>query len=657
MPNPVVQSSLARHRRHMKLDQRLRFDTFVTGSSNRLAVAAAKAVADAPGVLYNPLFVYGASGLGKTHLMHAVGHAARDKQPSLGVEYVALDDYMEEFHQALQGGRLDTFKKRYESAGVLLLDDVQFLTGRAEVQGELLRLFNVLQGRGTQIIMTSDRPPDEITDVTDRLLTRLTGGLIVDVGIPDYETRVAILQKLQGERASRFRDGVLEELARVDFSNIRELQGGLNRLLAHQGMSDAAIAIADVRRLVGARLTPLATPAVLSGYELESAGGTRTGGDFDTFVQEVSTAVVEQVEEWRVRLADAAARWRAEGISVAVLDRALQLRESPDVDGLLATFGAAVEYLRDLERQGSAADTTLSGHTIFRDPERVKEAHALVQQAVSSIEPPPRPETACTFDGLHEGAANQLALRAARAVVAAPGTQFVPLVITGPSGSGRSHLLHAIGNGLIAAGVQTVACVSAFTFAEQLITALREGAVEKWRARYRNAGALLLDDIEAVAGKERTQDELFHLFNALQSAGRQVVLTSSVPPNQLATLEDRLRTRFAQGLIVDLGSPDQAQRVALIAQFFQAHGTSVSDEVVAQLAERSVRSIGDVLSTARRLHAAATLAGAPITPAFVAAELDGTVTHRRGLKHLMGDPENFVHRWPDPAARLIEDVD
>ncbi len=641
----------------MKLDQRLRFDTFVTGSSNRLAVAAAKAVADAPGVLYNPLFVYGSSGLGKTHLMHAVGHAARDKQPSLGVEYVALDDYMEEFHQALQGGRLDTFKKRYESAGVLLLDDVQFLTGRAEVQGELLRLFNVLQSRGTQIIMTSDRPPDEITDVTDRLLTRLTGGLIVDVGIPDYETRVAILQKLQGERSSRFRDGVLEELARVDFSNIRELQGGLNRLLAHQGMSDAAIGIADVRRLVGARLTPLATAAVLASYERESNGGTRTGGDFDTFVQEVSTAVVEQVEEWRVRLADAAARWRAEGISVAVLDRALQLRESPDVDGLLATFGAAVEYLRDLERQGSAADTALSGHTIFRDPERVKEAHALVQQAVSSIEPPPRPETACTFDGLHEGAANQLALRAARAVVAAPGTQFMPLVITGPSGSGRSHLLHAIGNGLVAAGVQTVACVSAFTFAEQLITALREGAVEKWRARYRNAGALLLDDIEAVAGKERTQDELFHLFNALQSAGRQVVLTSSVPPNQLATLEDRLRTRFAQGLIVDLGSPDHAQRVALIAQFFHAHGTNVSDEVVAQLAERSVRSIGDVITTARRLHAAATLAGAPITTTFVAAELDGAVAPRRGLKHLMGDPENFVHRWPDPAARLIEDMD
>lgn len=281
----------------------------------------------------------------------------------------------------------------------------------------------------------------------------------------------------------------------------------------------------------------------------------------------------------------------------------------------------------------------------------------MVQQAVASIAPPPRPEPAFTFDGLHEGRANQLGLRAARAVVAAPGTQFVPLVITGPAGSGRTHLLHAIGNGLIAGGVQTVACVSASTFAEQLITALREGAVEKWRARYRNAGALLLDDIEAVAGKERTQDELFHLFNALQSAGRQVVLTSSVPPNQLATLEDRLRTRFAQGLVVELGSPDESQRAAVIARFFATHHTPVASAVITQLAERPARSIGDVVTIARRLHAAATLAGAPITTAFVVAELDGIVAPRRGLRHLMGDPENFVHRWPDLTARLIEDAD
>jgi chromosomal replication initiator protein len=241
--------------------------------------------------------------------------------------------------------------------------------------------------------------------------------------------------------------------------------------------------------------------------------------------------------------------------------------------------------------------------------------------------------------------------------VAEPGTQYIPLVITGGSGSGRTHLLHAIGNALMSAGVQTVACVPAATFAEQLITALREGAVEKWRARYRNAGALLLDDIEAVAGKERTQDELFHLFNALQSAGRQVVLTSSVAPNQLATLEDRLRTRFTQGLIVELGQPDEAQRNSVISTFFDNQRITVSDAVVDALASRPARSVGEVLSMVRRLHTAAALAGAPITAEFVATELDGTVTKNVATSHLMGDPENFVHHWPDMTARLIEDAD
>jgi len=168
---------------------------------------------------------------------------------------------------------------------------------------------------------------------------------------------------------------------------------------------------------------------------------------------------------------------------------------------------------------------------------------------------------------------------------------------------------------------------------------------------------LLLDDIEAIAGKERTQDELFHLFNALQSAGRQVVLTSSIPPNQLVTLEDRLRTRFAQGLIVELGSPDEAQRAALINRCFAASRTAITESVVAQIADRPARSIGDVLAMVKRLHAAASLAGAPVTSAFVAAELDGAASPRGRHEHQMGDPENFVHRWPDLGARLIENGD
>lgn len=628
----------------MKLDSRFRFESFVVGSSNRLAVAAAKAVADAPGVLYNPLFVYGASGLGKTHLLHAVGHAARERQPTLAVEYVALDTYMDELHHALQGGRLEQFKQRYESCGFLLLDDVQFLTGRSEVQAELLRLFNGLQARGTQIVLASDRPPDEIADVADRLLARLAGGLTVDVGTPDYETRVAILQKLSREREARFRDGVLEELARIDFSNIRELQGGLNRLIAHEGLRGAQVTPADVRTLVA----PGSTPA---------PGVPRRGSatDFASYVREVATVVEKAVPAWKIRLGEAAAKWRAEGVQVAVLERAMLLPEAPDVEGLVSTFAAAVEYLRELERQGSAADPALAGHPIFLDPERVQEAHALVQQAVADIEPPPGPDPARSFATFVEGEPNRMALRAAHAVVEKPGVQFVPLVIAGPPGSGRTHLLHAVGNALAAGGVPNVACLPAADFAEELITALREGAVEQWRARYRNAGALLLDDIDAIAGKERTQDELYHLFNALQGAGRQIVLTSSRAPLELTALEERLRSRFAQGLVVELRSPDRALRRALHAQQLTGTRAPIGDDVLDLLADRPARSAGDVVTVARRLRDAALRNNMSITPGFVAVELDGATVRRTAARHLMADPERFVQRWSDFGNRLMED--
>lgn len=629
----------------MKLDPRFRFESFVVGSSNRLAVAAAKAVADAPGVLYNPLFVYGASGLGKTHLLHAVGHAARVRQPTLAVEYVALDTYMDELHHALQGGRLEQFKQRYESCGFLLLDDVQFLTGRTEVQAELLRLFNGLQARGTQIVLASDRPPDEIADVADRLLARLAGGLTVDVGTPDYETRVAILQKLSREREARFRDGVLEELARIDFSNIRELQGGLNRLIAHEGLRGAPVAPGDVRTLV----SPGSTPA--TGTPRRGCSPT----DFASYMREVATVVETAVPAWKVRLGEAAAKWRAEGVQVAVLERAMQLPEAPDVEGLVSTFAAAVEYLRELERQGSAADPALAGHPIFLDPERVQEAHALVQQAVADIEPPPGPDPALAFTTFVEGEPNRMALRAAYAVVEKPGTQFVPLVIAGPSGSGRTHLLHAVGNALAAGGVPNVACLPAAAFAEELIAALRDGAVEQWRARYRNAGALLLDDIDAIAGKERTQDELYHLFNALQGAGRQIVLTASRAPLELTALEERLRSRFAQGLVVELRSPDRALRRALHAQHLAGGRWPVTEDVLDLLADRPARSAGDVVTVARRLRDAASRNNLSITPGFVAVELDGATVRRTASRHLMADPERFIQRWSDFGNRLMED--
>src|SRR5919112_3537975 len=206
----------------MQVDSRSRFDNYVVGSANRLAVAAARAVAESPGGVYNPLFVYGGSGLGKTHLIGAIGNESVARAPGLTVEYLSLEDFIEQIHAAVAVGEMEQFKKRYSRVDVLLLDDMQFLTGRRETQSELLRLLNALQGSGRQIVMTSDRPPSEISDVDERLISRLSGGLIVDVGVPDFETRMAILNAKCEERGVRFRGGVIEEVGRIEFNNVRE---------------------------------------------------------------------------------------------------------------------------------------------------------------------------------------------------------------------------------------------------------------------------------------------------------------------------------------------------------------------------------------------------------------------------------------------------
>ena len=190
-----------------------RFDTLVVGAANRLAVTAAKAVAESPGTVYNPLFIYARPGLGKTHLLMAIGHAARAINPGLTVEYLTLDEFVEAFHAAIAAGHGEAYRKRFLDVDVLLVDDVQFLTHRREMQTELLRLTDALQTANRQIVLTSDRPPAEIEALDERLIRRFAGGLIIDVAAPDYETRVAILRRKAEERRATFGAGVLEAVA------------------------------------------------------------------------------------------------------------------------------------------------------------------------------------------------------------------------------------------------------------------------------------------------------------------------------------------------------------------------------------------------------------------------------------------------------------
>ena len=533
----------------MQLDARHRFENYVTGMANRLAVAAARAVAEQPGLTYNPLFIYSGSGLGKTHLMGAIGNLVQQRDPKLGVEYVTLEDFVEQLHGAIESNETERFKQRYGRVDVLLLDDMQFLTGRRETQSELLRLLNALQGTGRQVVMTSDRPPAEIPDVDERLITRLSGGLIVDIGAPDYETRIAILRARAEERNVKFRQGVLEELATLPFGNIRELNGALNKLIAMQTLGDDEIVPGQVKAMFP-HLAPRPSGA-------RPAAGRPTPGsmDFQSFVSDIASTVAETVDPWKIKVAEAVAYWTGEGYRVGMLERLLQ-NPAPgtDYEGALKQYFGAIEELRSLEGRVTAVDPALGASEVFRDPDRLAEAQALATRTLAGAAPPPGPSPEYSRSAFEVGPNNQLAVRAADAVAQDPGKRYNPLFLHGPAGVGKTHLVNALGNEMVnvSGGAALVACVSASQFMDELIGAMQDGNVDRFRARYRGVDALIIDDVQFVAGKERTQEELFHLFNALFSEGKQLVFASDRPPRQLDGLEARLRSRFEGGLVVEM---------------------------------------------------------------------------------------------------------
>ena len=206
------------------------FDSFIEGSSNRLARAAALAVAQNPGQSYNPLFIYGGAGLGKTHLLHAIGHAALANH--LQVICVSAEQFTNEFVNAIRERKTEEFRNKYRSAGILLIDDIQFISGKEQTEESFFHTFNELHNANRQIVITSDRPPKSMPQLTERLRSRFEWGLIVDIQPPDFETRLAILQAKARQREADIYLDVLEFIAQPTQQNIRELEGSLNRVIA-----------------------------------------------------------------------------------------------------------------------------------------------------------------------------------------------------------------------------------------------------------------------------------------------------------------------------------------------------------------------------------------------------------------------------------------
>ncbi|GAA4910978.1 hypothetical protein GCM10023237_33820 [Streptomyces coeruleoprunus] len=222
---------------HARLNPKYLFDTFVIGSSNRFAHAAAVAVAEAPAKAYNPLFIYGESGLGKTHLLHAIGHYARSLYPGTRVRYVSSEEFTNEFINSIRDGKGDAFRKRYRDVDILLVDDIQFLASKESTQEEFFHTFNTLHNANKQIVLSSDRPPKQLMTLEDRLRNRFEWGLTTDVQPPELETRIAILRKKAVQEQLNAPPEVLEFIASRISRNIRELEGALIRVTAFASLN------------------------------------------------------------------------------------------------------------------------------------------------------------------------------------------------------------------------------------------------------------------------------------------------------------------------------------------------------------------------------------------------------------------------------------
>jgi chromosomal replication initiator protein len=229
------------------LNDRYTFDRLVVGSNNQLAVAAARAVADKPATMYNPLFLYGGVGLGKTHLMHAIGHQVMAADPSRRVAYISSEQFTNELVTSIREGAMAAFRSRYRELDLLLVDDTHFVQGKESTQEEFFHTFNALYDARRQIVLTSDRPPKEMARLEERLVSRFEWGLVVDIRPPDYETRMAILRKKADDDGLRIDDEVIEFIAHSCTASVRELEGAVIKLLAYSSLTNQEMTLSLAR--------------------------------------------------------------------------------------------------------------------------------------------------------------------------------------------------------------------------------------------------------------------------------------------------------------------------------------------------------------------------------------------------------------------------
>lgn len=350
------------------LDSRFIFDRFVVGSGNRVAAGAALHAAEAPGRRYNPLLIAGPSGVGKTHLLMAIGQRARVLDPEMVVYFESGDDFVDRVTSSLGDGTLDALRGAAAGIDLFLLDGLEQVAGKGRTGEELHWLISGLVGRGAQVVVSAGAAPAEIPGLDPGVVESLRGGLHVEIGAPEDDTRLAIVERLVAEQGYDLAGPVQAALARRPVEDVRELQRAVSHVVAAAGLENRPATIVDVQRLDA---EPIVAP---------DAGG----DEFDTFLTDISTAVAAVVETapWRRRLAAAILRWEGEGIRTRRLEAALDADSAPDIEALLTAFGRDVGRLRRIARD-LPADAGLDP-LLLRDPDRLPEAERLLAEATAA---------------------------------------------------------------------------------------------------------------------------------------------------------------------------------------------------------------------------------------------------------------------------------
>jgi chromosomal replication initiation ATPase DnaA len=649
-----------------ELNPRFDFENFKIGVGNELALTASRAVAERPGSVYNPLYIHGGNGLGKTHLLMAIGRSAQQRAEPVTVEYVTPDRLAEEFQAVASAGQSDALRNRLADLDVLLIDDVHMVAERTELHTELLRLLPELQATSKQIVLAGICLPGQIPGLDERIVGILAGGLVVEINPPDFQTRLDILQERAEERGCQFESGVIETVAEFAIDNVSELITLLNRLVALEAVGETSLTAGAARTLLqGEALTiEQREPAVPAATE-----PTQTAGEFEDFLSDVSSAVQMQIDSWESHLGEAIERFRSEGFETGRLESLLEQSSPVPVEAAIDEFERDVTQLRKLRTSVAAEDPTKAQDAVFRDPDRVAEAQAIAGDVTTELGPPPGPSAAWNFETYVESDVNGTANRLARQVVQSPASDHNPLVIVGKTGVGKTHLLNAIGNGLCDLKLSPVACISATDFHDGLTRATESGRLDDWLAMLGNVQALLVDDVHILTDKGSTAERLLDLLKALLDVPRQAVFTLNAPVADIEGLPSELQSVLENATTATLSAPDRHLRRALAVRLLEGRLGYADPELADYLGDRPADSARAVTGLLQRVFAAAESQG--VAPnAMIARELiEGAVPKVRRPSATMRTSgilispsggvksrEKMIWNWPDPADRLIEEL-